>query len=459
MRPDDLKRLESAWRGSDALFALLPEEVMLERPIALRHPFLFYLGHLPAFAWNQIGRGVLGLGDLDPELDVLFERGIDPVSVDRVEASADGAWPAMGRIRAYRDRVREILPSLLPELAGRAANDPLARHGRIVSVAVEHELMHHETLVYMMQQLPLGTLRQPHAMPAYVTSGGRPGGTVEVAAGPVRLGADPEDGRFAWDNELPQHRVEVPSFIIDRTPVTNGDWVEFVAAGGYRMPELWRDDWVWRQRVRLEHPGTWRRHDGEWSVRTLFDELPLARVEVWPVLVSHAEASAFCRWRGRRLPSEPELERAAFTAPDGSERPFPWGGSAPEDVPGTWGFRHWAPTPVGTEPGTDSAWGVADLFGSAWEWTSTPFAGYPGFQPTIRTYPGYSADFFDGEHFVMRGASWATPTPLLRRSFRNWFQSRYPYVFATFRTVRFGASEGEERRTGGTRGRTGPASD
>ena len=95
---------------------------------------------------------------------------------------------------------------------------------------------------------------------------------------------------------------------------------------------------------------------------------------------------------------------------------------------------------MGSEPETDSAWGVADLFGSAWEWTSTPFAGYPGFRPTIRTYPGYSADFFDGEHFVMRGASWATPTPLLRRSFRNWFQGRYPYVFATFRTVQPGAS-------------------
>jgi len=431
----DIDRLTSAWRASDRLFELLPEETLLERPIPLRHPFLFYLGHLPAFAWNQIGRGVLGLAPVDPELDVLFERGIDPVGVDRVDGRADQAWPTLENVRSYRDVVRERLREVLPHLEERAQEDELARNGRIVSVVVEHELMHHETLVYMMQQLPLGTLRRPREMPAYLTSGARPGGRAEVAAGPVCLGADPGAGGFAWDNELPRHQVDVLGFRIARTPVTNADWLEFVDDHGYDRPELWDGDWEWRRRIGLEHPQVWRRHDGGWAYRTLFDHLPMAEVESWPVFVSHAEAHAYCRWRNHRLPTEAELARAAFTTPFGAERPYPWGDAPPDAVDGNWGFRHWAPIPVGARPATDSAWGVADLIGSAWEWTSTRFAGYPGFRPTVRTYPGYSADFFDGEHFVMRGASWATPTALIRRSFRNWFQGRYPYVFATFRTA------------------------
>lgn len=432
-------RLEAAWQRSDLLLSLLPEELFLERPIPLRHPFLFYVGHLAAFAWNQIGRGVLGRGALHEEYDLLFERGIDPVGVDGVEEEGRQRWPPLTEVEAYRDRVREALREALPELEARADADPLAERGRIVSVVVEHELMHHETLVYMMQRLPLGSLRRPQGLPPYVTAGARPGGVVEVDGGPVWLGADPDSSEFAWDNELPRHPVEVSGFNVDRTSVSNADWLEFVEDGGYRKPELWQQHWEWRERNGVEHPAVWRRGDGGWRYRTLFDLLPLDEVEAWPVFVSHAEARAFCRWRGRRLPTEAELERAAYTTPEGGERPFPWGHEPPERVEGNWGFRHWAPTPVGSAPGSDSAWGVADLIGSGWEWTGTPFAGYPGFRPTVRTYPGYSADFFDGEHYVMRGASWATPTPLVRRSFRNWFQDRYPYVFATFRTVDGGA--------------------
>ncbi len=430
-----LDRLRAIWRRSDALLSLVPEEGLLDRPIPLRHPFLFYLGHLPAFAWTQIGRGVLGRGALDPVLDELFERGIDPVGVDRVDPSDRSQWPPVEAVETYRDRARGELVELLPELDAAADADPLAERGRIVSVVVEHELMHHETLVYMMQQLPQGTLRRPDSLPGYVTEGARPGGLVEVAPGPVWLGAEPETGDFVWDNELPRHRVEVSGFRIDRTPVTVADWLEFVNAGGYQRPELWHDDWTWRTRSGLEHPVTWERLDGDWFVRTLFDRLPLAAVGGWPVFVSHAEAEAYCRWRGRRLPTEIELERAGYTTPFGDERPFPWGSAHPDAVDGNWGFRHWAPTPVGVQPATDSAWGVADLVGSGWEWSSTRFAGYPGFRSTVRTYPGYSSDFFDNEHFVLRGASWATPTELIRRSFRNWFQGRYPYVFASFRTV------------------------
>jgi formylglycine-generating enzyme required for sulfatase activity len=144
----------------------------------------------------------------------------------------------------------------------------------------------------------------------------------------------------------------------------------------------------------------------------------------WPVYVSLAEARAFARWRGGRLPSEAEFHRAASG---------PTKGGRPED--GNVGFRHWAPTPVGSHPESASAYGVQDLVGDGWEWTSTAFAGLPGFTPYIPGYEGYSADFFDGKHYVLKGGSWATADPLVRPSFRNWFQAHYPYVFAKFRCV------------------------
>jgi formylglycine-generating enzyme required for sulfatase activity len=260
--------------------------------------------------------------------------------------------------------------------------------------------------------------------------------TIEIEKGTVVLGADFETIAFGWDNEFPRLAVEVGDFTIDRTPVRNSEFEAFVEAGGYRRPELWRDeDWRWRQRVGLEHPVFWSRENGGLVYRTLFDEISFDRAADWPVYVSHAEAEAYCRWRGGRLPTEAEFHRAAYTAPDGGERAFPWGDEPPDPRHGNFDFRNWAPTPVGCFSEGDSAWGVAELVGNGWEWTSTVFAPYPGFNAYIPTYPGYSADFFDGLHHVMLGSSWATPARLVRRSFRNWFQRHYPFMFAKFRCV------------------------
>ena len=182
--------------------------------------------------------------------------------------------------------------------------------------------------------------------------------------------------------------------------------------------------WKWRGHDGIEHPAVWELVDGAWAYRTLFDRLPLDQVADWPVYVSLAEARAFASWRGGRLPSEAEFLRAASG---------PTKGGRPED--GNVGFRDWAPTPVGSHPESASAYGVQDLVGDGWEWTSTVFAGLPGFTTYIPGYEGYSADFFDGKHYVLKGGSWATADPLVRPSFRNWFQAHYPYVFAKFRCV------------------------
>jgi formylglycine-generating enzyme required for sulfatase activity len=164
----------------------------------------------------------------------------------------------------------------------------------------------------------------------------------------------------------------------------------------------------------------------------MFEDIPLPRA--WPVYVSQAEAAAYARWQGRSLPSEAEFHRAAFGTPAGGELPHPWGMAPPAAEHGNMDFASWEPVPAGTRPAGASAWGVHDLVGNGWEWTETEFAPFPGFAP-MASYPEYSAEFFDGRHVVLKGASQATARELIRPSFRNWFRTNYPYVNAKFRTV------------------------
>ncbi len=410
-----LEGLRAAWRRSDRLFGLLAAEAWLEQPIALRQPFLFYLGHLPAFAWNHLGRSLLGRPGFRAEFDELFARGIDPVGIDAYEAQA--AWPERGAVLAYRDRVRE-------ELAG-ALSDPGFPAGgcEVVAMVVEHELMHHETLLYMAQELDHGLKHRPRDWPALPPPGrALPVRPVEVPAGEAVLGARRGSLAFGWDNEFPETRVDVPRFAIDDRPVTNEDLLEFVSAGGYADPRLWRPaDWAWRTRRGLDRPHSWTGEADARRVRSLFEDVPFACAAHWPAAVSHAEAAAYACWRGARLPTEAEWHRAAVGAPR-------WGNVH---------FRHGSPLPAGSHPGGASDRGVLELVGNGWEWTGTPFAPFPGFVPMPR-YPGYSADFFDDAHFVLLGGSWATDETLLRPSFRNWFQPHYPHVFSKFRCVRAG---------------------
>jgi formylglycine-generating enzyme required for sulfatase activity len=240
-------------------------------------------------------------------------------------------------------------------------------------------------------------------------------------------------GAFGWDNEFEDHAVEVPAFTISAFPVTNAQFLEFVESGAYNDRAFWaEDDWKWKEKEGLRHPHFWARRNGGFVWRAMFEEVPLPLA--WPVYVSHAEAAAYARWKGKKLPSEAQWHRAAYGTPEGAERDYPWGHQPPAPERGNFDCARWDPTPVDAHPAGASAFGVHDLLGNGWEWTSTVFAPLPGFQP-FPFYPGYSADFFDGKHYVMKGGSAATAAPLLRRSFRNWFQPHYPYVYATFRLV------------------------
>jgi ergothioneine biosynthesis protein EgtB len=256
---------------------------------------------------------------------------------------------------------------------------------------------------------------------------------IVVEPGMATLGVDPQAIPFSWDNERPAHSVHVDEFVIDRHNVTNGRYLEFVDEGGYDNPQWWEPEgWRWLNDDGIRHPLFWERRDETWFWRGMFDLIPLPLA--WPVYVTQTEAAAFARWSGRRLMTEPEFQRAAYGTPGGGELSYPWGDAVPERAHGVFDFASWDPQPVGSHPAGRSAWGIDDLVGNGWEWTSTVFGPFPGFRP-IPSYPEYSADFFDGAHAVMKGASPATARELIRPTFRNWFRTRYPYVYATFRCV------------------------
>jgi ergothioneine biosynthesis protein EgtB len=258
---------------------------------------------------------------------------------------------------------------------------------------------------------------------------------VEIPAGSATLGLLRSNAKmFGWDNEYEAHTVAVPAFSIDQYEVTNREYLQFMEAGGYQNRLLWSEaDWNWKTQQDISHPVFWNRVNGDWHYRTMFEDVPLPLD--WPVYVSHAEASAFARWVRKDLPTEAQWHRAAYGTPEGPERPYPWGADAPSRRLGNFDFERWDPTPVGAFPHGQSAFGVADLIGNGWEWTATAFGPFSGFE-AFSFYPGYSANFFDGQHYVMKGGSPRTAACMLRRSFRNWFQPHYQYVYAGFRCVR-----------------------
>ncbi|MGA7249206.1 MAG: SUMF1/EgtB/PvdO family nonheme iron enzyme [Candidatus Cybelea sp.] len=394
-----------------AIFGLVDPDAFYDRPIPLRHPFAFYEGHIPDFSFLTLNERGLGENPFDPTLERLFERGIDPGSLDDARRHDRSDWPDRQAVAAFAARCDEHVISALA--SGQIENPKVPRlvRAQAAYTILEHEEMHQETLTYIIHQLAddrkhaVSSKHQDHQIP--------PAPMRRVGAGTATLGVELDEIPFGWDNEFRRTEVDVAAFEIETYAVTNGQWLRFVKAGG-------------------PVPAFWRARDGTWMLKTVFEEIPLPHS--WPVYVSHQQARAYATWAGKRLPSEAEYHRAAFGTPAGGERPFPWGADSPAPRYGNFGFERFDPEPVDAHPEGASAWGVVELIGNGWEWTSTPFAPLPGFEP-MASYPQYSADFFDGKHYVMKGASPVTPRELIRRSFRNWFYDDYPYMYAKFRCV------------------------
>lgn len=366
---------------TDALFQVVRPDSLYERPIPERHRILFYLGHLEAFDWNLMARHALELPAFDPTLDRLFAFGIDPVEGDLPDDQPSD-WPTAAEVERYNHRTRKRIDTVLPHVP-----EPM------LEAAIEHRLMHAETLAYIFHQLPYERKVGSSVPPAPAPRPVQPG-MIEIPAGPAELGLRPGTG-FGWDNEYQAHTVEVPAFSIARYKVTNGDYLEFVRAGG-------------------PPPFFWVERRGAWFYRGMFAEMPLPLD--WPVYVTKCQAEEYARWRGLVLPTEAQFQRAAAGLPPSLNADF----------------RYWDPVPVTADDlGANTP---TQMSGNGWEWTSTVFGPFPGFEP-FSFYSNYSAPFFDGQHYVLKGGSPRTAARLLRPSFRNWFRPSYPYIYATFRMV------------------------
>jgi iron(II)-dependent oxidoreductase len=432
IRHDLHSRLIGARARTDEVFQVVREEAMYDRPIAERHRIIFYLGHVEAFDWNLLSQRAFGLRPFHPGFDQLFAFGIDPVG-GGLPTDKPADWPTRQEVERYNHRLREELDHAIEH----ALQRPEEGHPQLISmleVAIEHRLMHAETLAYMLHRLPadrkIARPEQGAWKAVRVKSH-----LVEIPAGRATLGLESDSGdEFGWDNEIGAHELDVAEFAMESHNVANHDFLRFVQAGGYQNRSLWSEEaWAWKAKEDIEHPMFWRREGNLWVYRTMFGEIRLPLE--WPVYVSYAEATAYANWLGRKLPTEAQFHRAAYGTPDGKrERRYPWGEEAPSATRGNFDFRSWDPSPVGAHPAGASAFGVHDLVGNGWEWTRTAFAPFSGFTP-MPFYPGYSANFFDGKHYVMKGGSPRTAACMLRRSFRNWFQPHYPYVYATFRCV------------------------
>jgi iron(II)-dependent oxidoreductase len=427
---DQLRTLVlEARANSDRLFDIVREDSLYERPIPERNRIVFYIGHLEAFDWNLFRTHLFSLESRTPVFDKLFAFGIDPVD-GGLPTDQPSDWPSLPEVRNYVRSLRNLIDDALD-----AGNLPLAANAggyspeTLLRVAYEHRLMHVETLAYMFHRLPYSH-KHPQSQDS-LSAAPVENEMLEIPAGHATLGLSRD--HFGWDNEFDLNTSEVPRFRIDKYMVTNAEFLRFLEDGGYRNPQFWSaEDWQWKERHSISHPAFWNQSGSTWTFRGMFEELPFPAN--WPVYVSHAEASAYARWAKKSLPTEAQWHRAAYGTPQGTEQEYPWGSPARESSGGNFDFRRWDSAPVNSSPANQSAFGVTGQLGNGWEWTSTPFAPFPGFQ-AFSYYPTYSANFFDGKHFVIKGGSARSASCFLRRSFRNWFQPHYQYVYAGFRCV------------------------
>jgi iron(II)-dependent oxidoreductase len=402
------------------LIADLDDGQLLGPRLAIVNPLLWEIGHVAWFHERWVLRHGLGKEPLRPDADALWDSGAVPHDT-RWDLPLPGRAGSLAYMAAVHERVLERL----------ARGDPDPRLAYLIAYTVFHEDMHGEAFTYTRQTLgyrsPLPT--SGRGAPSLSPVGGR-AGDVFIPGGTLDLGAAPEDG-FVFDNEKWAHPVAVPPFRIARAAVTQGDFAAFVEDGGYVREDLWSEDGRrWRQASGASHALHWRREGASW-LRRDFDRWVALEPERAVIHVNWYEAEAYCRWAGRRLPTEAEWEMAASLGNGPAKRRFPWGDAAPTPERANLDGAALGCLAVDALPAGDSAFGCRQMIGNVWEWTADTFGPYPGFTPDM--YRDYSEPWF-GTHMVLRGGCWATRSRLLRNTWRNFYPPDRRDVWAGLRT-------------------------
>lgn len=420
-----LAQLHDAQRRTLTLVEGLDDAQLLGPRLPIVNPLRWEIGHAAYFHEYWVLRRHLGQAPLRADADALY----DSITIPH-DARWDLPLPAMSETLDYMCTVLERISALLRE----GPADP--RRDYLVQYAIFHEDMHTEAYTYARQTLAYPAPAIGVTPDADWTAGGLDGDCC-VPGGVFHLGARPGEG-FCFDNEKWAHPVEVAPFRIARAAVSNAQFAAFVDDGGYRRPELWdAEGWRWRESARLEHPVYWRRGAHGWEQRRFDHWLPLPP-HAAVIHVSWYEARAYCRWAGRRLPTELEWEVAAAgePTPDGTalapvKRRYPWGEVPPTPARANLDGGALGPIDVGALPAGDSAFGCRQMLGNVWEWTDSVFQPYPGFTPDM--YADYSQPLF-GRTRVLRSGAWATRGRLIGNTWRNYYGPERNDVFAGFRT-------------------------
>jgi gamma-glutamyl hercynylcysteine S-oxide synthase len=429
LRDTIAERLETARVRTGGLTDCVGEADLVRQHSPLMSPLVWDLAHIANQEELWLLREVGGREPMHPEIDPLYNAFEHP----RAERPSLPLLPP-AQARQYASEVRGRVLDLLERV--RFGPGRLLESGFAFGMIAQHEQQHDETMLAT-HQLRKGdpVLTAPPPAPPHAGSDAlRLPAEVLVPGGSFTMGTSTEP--WALDNERPAHLVDVPSFYLDTTPVSNAAYTEFIADGGYDQPRWWsRAGWEHRQRTRLEAPLFWRRDSGgRWLRRRFGVTEPVPPAE--PVLhVCWYEADAYARWAGRRLPTEAEWEKAARYDPasDRSRR-YPWGDDDPDQDRANLGQRHLQPAPVGSYPDGAAPCGARQLIGDVWEWTASDFLPYPGF--VAWPYREYSEVFFGGEYKVLRGGAFAADQVACRGTFRNWDFPVRRQIFAGFRTAR-----------------------
>jgi len=427
---DEIRRyFQTTWELYEDLFSLLAsDEGYYRRADPLRHPLVFYLGHTAVFFINKLLLAKFIDERVDPRMESAFAIGVDEMSWDDLD-DRNYDWPAVAEVWEYRNRVRAVVEKVIDELPLELPvtwDEPFW----VILMGIEHERIHLETSSVLIRQLPLDLVRTRPAWPVCPDSGSAPiNEMMEVARGVVTLGKDRRHPLYGWDNEYGRLKADVPRFRAARFLVSNAEFIEFVAAGGYATERWWTaEGWSWRQYRQAEHPVFWvPSGQGDYRLRCLAEEIPMPWD--WPVEVNYLEAKAFCNWKaetsGRpiRLPTEEEWYRILDTS--GIRDQTEW-----DHAPGNINLEHHASScPVNRHLNA----GIADVVGNVWQWTETPITGFPGFE-VHPLYDDFSTPTFDGRHNLIKGGSWISTGNEATRNARYAFR-RHFFQHAGFRYI------------------------
>ncbi len=398
-------------RQSEQLCCPLSPEDMMVQSCAEASPAKWHLAHTTWFFETFLLREFLaGYGEFNPDFHWLFNSYYNSVS-DQPEKKLRASFsrPPVETILRYRQHVQDGIQRLL-------ASNPPEEVARRIVLGIHHEQQHQELLAYDIKHALWTNPLRPAYLNEPATFTAPPLSKPEwipYLGGVLDIGFD--GSGFAFDNELPRHPQYLRAFELASRLVSCAEYLDFIEDGGYRRPELWLSaGWDTVKAEGWKAPLYWRQQDGAWQVYTMYGELPLAGLLQTPVChVSYFEADAFANWSGKRLPTEAEWEVAA--------QGLPATGNFLED-----GTLH--PLPLGEGP----AKGPAQMFGDVWEWTASPYIGYPGFRAVPGALGEYNGKFMSGQ-MVLRGGSVVTPASHIRATYRNFFSPATRWQFAGIR--------------------------